>query len=106
MKKTMIITVIVMAVIQACQKKGLPTITARKIETVKPVTNVFDVEPDLAAGKIIFANNCSRCHDLPKPEQYTTQRWEGILSGMIPRARLNAEQGVHIKAYLKANAAK
>ena len=60
----------------------------------------------IAMGKIVFTNRCGNCHDLPKPEQYTTQRWEGILSYMIPRARLNEEQGVHVTAYLKANAVK
>jgi hypothetical protein len=55
---------------------------------------------------MIFTNRCGRCHDLPKPEQYTSERWKGILSYMNPRAGLNEEQGVHITAYLQANAAK
>jgi len=57
-------------------------------------------------GKTIFINRCGRCHDLPKPDQYTAQRWEAILSYMIPRAKLTDEQGVHVTAYLTANAIK
>jgi hypothetical protein len=51
-------------------------------------------------------NRCSRCHDLPKPGEYTSGRWEGILSYMIPRARLTPEQSVHLKAFIYANSAK
>ncbi|MEI2740488.1 MAG: hypothetical protein V9F01_17075 [Chitinophagaceae bacterium] len=90
----------------ACSKKNLPTITQRTAEPPAPVKKAVDVKPDIETGKIIFANRCGRCHDLPKPEQFNSQRWDGILSYMIPRARLTDEQGVHVTAYLKANALK
>jgi hypothetical protein len=32
--------------------------------------------------------------------------WEGILSYIIPRAKIIGEDAVHVKAYLLANAAK
>jgi len=83
-----------------------PVITSRTVEPPPPAKPVSDVKADTELGKTIFTNRCGRCHDLPKPEQYTAQRWDGILSYMIPRARLNDEQGVHVTAYLKANAAK
>ena len=90
----------------SCQRKAVPVITSRKTEPPAPAKKIIDVKPDTEMGKTIFMNHCSRCHDLPRPEQYTAQRWEGILSNMIPRARINDEQAVHITAYLKANAAK
>ena len=85
-------------------------ITERKYEPSKttitsnpsPVTIVADT----ATGKIVFINRCRKCHELPDPVQYTTQRWDGILSYMIPRARLSNEQAVHVTAYVKANAQK
>lgn len=88
----------------ACSKKSLPTISARTTEQPLPAKKIINVTPYLVKGKSIFTNYCGQCHDLPKPDQYTTQRWVGILSYMIPRARLNDEQGVHVTAYLKANA--
>jgi cytochrome c5 len=91
----------------ACTKKSLPTITARTSEPSRPVTaSTADIIPDLETGKTIFTNRCGRCHGLPEPAKYTSQRWETILATMIPRARLDKEQEVHITAYLKANAAK
>jgi len=90
----------------ACTKKALPVITERKTMPFPPVKKEISVRPDIAMGKTIFINRCGRCHDLPKPEQYPVQRWDGILSYMIPRARLTDEQGIHVTAYLRANAAK
>jgi hypothetical protein len=98
--------IIITIVVTACTRKGLPIITERKKVPSPPAIKASDIQPDLAKGKLIFTNRCGRCHDLPKPEQYTAQRWEGILSYMNPRAGLDIEQGVHVTAYLKANAAK
>ena len=67
---------------------------------------MVDVKPDMAMGKIIFTNRCGRCHDLPDPVQFTAQRWEGILKTMIPRARLDKEQEIHVTAFIKANCIK
>lgn len=105
MNKWIVLFVIAFVII-SCQKKAFPVITARKTEASSPVKALGDIKPDPERGKIIFTNRCGNCHELPKPDQYTTQRWDGILSYMIPRARLNEEQGVHVTAYLKANAAK
>ena len=102
MKKTFFVLTTFVVFIQACQKKALPTITTRTTEPAKPVI-VVDVKPDIAVGKIIFTNRCGRCHALPEPVQFTAQRWDGILSIMMPRARLDREQEVHVNAFIKAN---
>ena len=84
----------------ACSKKSLPTIERRTEEPKAPV-----VEIDLAYGERVFNNSCKRCHDLPKPSKYTMERWEPILSTMIPRARLSAVEAANVRAYVKANSA-
>ncbi|MCY7310235.1 MAG: hypothetical protein LH619_05605 [Chitinophagaceae bacterium] len=106
MSKIVHFIIVIAAITVACNRKALPTITERRKDAPPPAKKIIDVKPDIEMGKTIFMNRCSRCHDLPKPEQYTSQRWEGILSYMIPRARLNDKQSVHVTAYLKANAAK
>ena len=105
MKKTLAILTLILFVI-ACNKKALPVITARIPEPPAPAKTIIDVKPDMEIGKRVFTNRCGGCHDLPRPAQYTAQRWDGILSSMIPKAGLNGEQGIHVTAYLKANAAK
>jgi cytochrome c5 len=105
MKKTLFFLAIVVTIMQACQKKTLPTITSRTTEPSKPVT-VVNVKPDIAIGKTIFTNRCGRCHALPEPLQFTAQRWDGILARMMPRARLDKEQEVHVTAFIKENCIK
>lgn len=90
----------------ACNRKAMPVITSRTTEPTLPVKPVSDINPDIETGKVIFTNRCGKCHGLPKPDDYTAKRWEGILSYMIPKAWLNNEQGVHVAAYLKVNAQK
>jgi len=106
MSKIIYFFIVVAAITLACNKKAIPTITERAQEPPPPAVKAVDIKPDLATGKTVFTNRCGGCHDLPKPEQYTAQRWDGILLSMIPKAKLNNEQGVHVTAYLRANAQK
>ncbi len=108
MKKTISFLCCIVIIITDCNKKSVPIITSREtsplvISTTKSETLV---KADLTQGKQIFINRCGKCHDLPLPEQFTEKRWDGILSYMIPRARLSDEQGIHVTGYLKANAKK
>jgi hypothetical protein len=102
MKGVITILILFIVTIPACQKKGLPTMMTRTREPARPVT-IIDVKPDTALGKMIFMNRCNRCHALPAPDQFTAQRWDGILSIMIPRARLDNPQKIHVTSFIKAN---
>ena len=106
MKTIIFMLAIFTGIIQACQQKALPTITTRTTEPSKPVSAVIDVKPDAAIGKIIFMNRCGRCHTLPDPVQFTAQRWDVILARMIPRARVDKEQEIHVTAFIKENCIK
>jgi hypothetical protein len=92
------------AILMGCQKKTMPVITDRKTEPAAPVTATIPVVPDTLVGKNVFNARCARCHDLPDPGKFTVQRWDDILVRMMPRARLDNEQRVHIKAYLNSQA--
>ena len=109
MKKPALLIILCLAIFISCQKKGVPVITERKTEPPRqnaamPVNET--IAPDTSAGRSIFQASCARCHDLPEPGRYTFSRWEGILSSMMPKARLNNEQKIHITAWLKAKAAR
>lgn len=109
MKKTIVLIILIGSIIISCSKKSIPVITERKTEPAKPVTTnpaLSTIIADTAMGKIVFTNRCGRCHELPSPDQFTAKRWEGILSYMMPKARLTQEQEVHVTAYVKANAIK
>ena len=109
MKKLMLLLIVIAIITIACNKKAVPVITERRTQQTKPITpdpSLSNVIPDTSIGKIVFINRCGRCHGLPEPNQFTSKRWDGILSYMIPRARLTDDQGIHVTAYLKANSQK
>lgn len=94
-----------MIVIMACQKKAVPVITSRTAEPPAPATT--GIKPaDVAAGQVIYANRCGRCHGLPETGKYTTKRWETIMLSMAPKARLDKQQTVDVTGYVNANAKK
>jgi hypothetical protein len=96
--------------LSACQKKAMPVITERKTSPPPKVAAIYPpagtVVPDTLTGKSVFINRCGRCHGLPDLASYTTKIWEGILESMIPRARIEQQNAVHVRAYVMANAAK
>ena len=90
----------------ACQKKSLPVITERPRVSAAPVSDSARVAPDMARGKQIYSVRCARCHDAPDPGKFSQPKWDSILTVMMPRARLNREQQIHIIEYVRSNSAK
>lgn len=95
----------------ACHKKAVPTITDRTEQPATPVLPVVADVPvstanDLAAGKIIYETKCARCHVAKPVENYTAERWVGILRSMVPKAKLDSTQKAQVTAYVNTNAKK
>ena len=65
----------------SCTPKTVPTASSSSIK-----------EDKLAQGKTLFDNSCGRCHDLPKPTDFTSVQWVGIMNSMAPKAKFNDEQ--------------
>ncbi len=98
--KTTFFVLLVVIIVVACSKKTLPTIERRTEEPPAPVIVI-----NMAAGEKLYTTRCIRCHELYKPEKYTAQRWETILTVMIPRAGLSGADAASVRAYIKANSA-
>src|SRR5437588_7678176 len=95
MKKTLIITVLTLAVF-ACHRK-----TAASAEAIKAKDeNAALVEQ----GKTIYTAKCGKCHGLKNTANYTADRWTNILKAMIPKAKLNEAEAHQVTAYVMANA--
>ena len=58
----------------------------------------------IESGKMIYNNNCGKCHGLYAPEKFDQAHWVKILNAMIPKAKLNETDGTLVKAYVFANA--
>lgn len=54
-------------------------------------------------GFKLFKFNCAGCHNLPKPDVYTINRWEKILPEMLGKAKISSEtDAMLIRNYLHA----
>jgi len=110
MKKILAAIILLLIITAACQKKAAPVITGRKTAPPKKMESRYPpketVPPDTLTGKSLFVARCSRCHALPEAKQFSIQRWEDILPLMFPRAGLNNEEALHVRAYVLANGAK
>ncbi|MEP6615146.1 MAG: hypothetical protein ABJA57_01140 [Ginsengibacter sp.] len=51
----------------------------------------------LAEGRKIYMQDCTRCHSMKEPSNYTPQQWEPILVKMFVNAKLTDE---HEKALI------
>lgn len=57
-------------------------------------------------GQDIFTQRCGRCHDLPKPSEFTEPEWKPIMERMAPKAKLTPEENNWVLAYVNANSKK
>ena len=57
------------------------------------------VKPD---GAAVWAETCSRCHNLRSPNEFSYDQWEVIVHHMRVRATLTAQETRAILQFLKA----
>jgi cytochrome c5 len=55
-------------------------------------------------GRVIWQTSCGRCHKLYEPQTRTIATWEPVIARMIPKAKLDTEQGAKVRAYILTNA--
>ena len=118
MKTILSVSFVIAFVIIACSRKTIaskePVIPRRETSSPVPDSTTI-VSPSvveltdaasIAWGKSIFETRCVRCHGLKNTADYTSQRWEGILRLMAPKARLTQTEIQQVTAYVKANSKK
>jgi len=105
MKKVLILSVLIIFIAAACHKKANPT-TAVPAST-DSVTAAVSTDPAMVeAGKSVYATKCTKCHAAKVVENYTADRWTGILKSMIPKAKLDDTESAQVTAFVMAGAKK
>jgi len=56
----------------------------------------------LRRGRAILVTECAACHRLFLPEEYSPERWRGIVKRMAGRASLAEDQAADLLRYLSA----
>jgi mono/diheme cytochrome c family protein len=109
--KKLIVVMSVLAIAVACHKKAVPTVADRTEQPPPPPSppppgvEMYNTA-DVAAGKTIYETKCTRCHGAKPVDNYTEQRWPGILKSMVPKARLDSMETKQVTAYVMVNAKK
>lgn len=98
MKKVLVLSVFTLIITAACHKKAAPTAAV----PAGPAPDPALVE----AGKNVYAAKCTKCHAAKVVENYTADRWAGILKSMIPKAKLDETEAAQVTAFVTAGAKK
>ncbi|MEJ0102912.1 MAG: hypothetical protein WDO19_10290 [Bacteroidota bacterium] len=105
MKKILALSVFIVIIATACHKKAVPAAT--QAASAPAPSAVAAADPALIeAGKNIYTTKCAKCHPAKVVENYTADRWVGILKSMIPKAKLDDTEAAQVTAYVNANAKK
>jgi len=54
---------------------------------------------DLEGGRVIFINNCAKCHSYYSPDSYSAANWKTIIPNMASRAGLTSTQTTLVTKY-------
>ena len=73
-------------------------------KTSAPTEEIVKVEltPEMAEGKMLYENNCAKCHKLFDPKKFSAEDWKPIVMKMQKKAHLDDMQGQKIYNYLIA----
>jgi cytochrome c5 len=82
-------------VLHSCgiSKSTLPMVEA------KPVIS----SADIAEGKSLYESNCTKCHQLYAPSDFSKEQWKPIVHQMQKKAHLTDLEGLKIYNYLTLN---
>ena len=105
MKKVLALSVFIVIITAACHKKAVPATTQTAPEPAP--TAVVSTDPAvIEAGHAVYTTKCTKYHALKVVDNYTADRWTGILKSMIPKAKLDDTESGQVTAYVMANAKK
>jgi hypothetical protein len=90
-----IVTGIFLAGLFACCSPSL------YLPTPEYVTTEATLE-QLNAGREVYVRNCSSCHNLHTPKQFSANRWAEILPTMQQKAKISNEERELIRKYIHA----
>ena len=96
-------------IITACSRKTVAThgvVVSESREATAPETPKPSLDNTgvnlVAAGKNVYEIKCTKCHGAKATDVYTSERWDGILKMMVPKARLTDSETEQVTAYVNA----
>lgn len=93
-----ILSVVVLVFIAGCKKSSLDISRLYTPTSADVTTNA--TLPELLQGRTLYINNCSTCHALASPDDYSASQWKGILGTMAPRTGLSSSEVLLVTKYV------
>ncbi len=90
--KNKIIVVLALGFLASCATKP--------VQKTEPVVTETTGDVMVANGKNLYEGKCGKCHDLPKTNAYTAEKWVDILKWMQPKAKISDQERETIHFYL------
>lgn len=105
MKKTLILSILCIAIAVGCKSKKNTTVTpganTEAAELAAAKTRIpSTTEADMKKGHEIYTTSCARCHGAKNITNHSEQEWTGILDRMAPKAKLTAEEKDAVWKYI------
>lgn len=96
MKTKLMAAIAVLGLLSACS-------SSKKTVAETNESKQVEMTPVLLQGKLLYENNCGKCHTLHSPDKYTKEQWEPIVARMQPKAKISDEQRILVYNYLVMN---
>jgi cytochrome c5 len=108
MKKTITISLLSLSILflAQCAPKPASTTTANAKAPADEVAAIKQkyTQEQIDHGKAISISTCNKCHNYHQPQEFSVAKWERVLTKMIPKAKLNTDDGAMVSAYILTNA--
>ncbi len=94
-------TLLLLLIAVACSVQKLPTPGEQQVkQAARRFPEVTLAE--ISKGKMLFEQNCNRCHKYHKPDEHTEMEWMNIIPVMSSRAKLDQVSQGYILKYVVA----
>ncbi|PZO30979.1 MAG: cytochrome C [Flavobacteriaceae bacterium] len=100
--KITLLAILSLLIYSCATKSSVPTEVVKKEEPkVMAFATILDTE--LTEGKMLYENNCNKCHELFEPKRFTASQWSPIVYRMQKEAGITDVDREKIYKYLTAN---
>lgn len=100
MKIKLLVTLAIITIISSCSSSKKVVAESKAVVEKKAD---MQLTAEQAEGKLLFESKCGRCHDLPKPNQYSKEKWLPIVNNMAKRAKMSEIDKDLVYNYLTMN---
>lgn len=97
MKIKLLGTLAIITILASCSSSKKAVTESKKVTETKAEVQLTAEQSE---GKLLFESKCGRCHDLPKANHYTKEKWLPIVNSMAKRAKMSESDADLVYNYL------